>query len=820
MLKLNLRQKVLLAFILLAVLPLALLVYNSSRNLESMENFLRRNTTEALDNIASRSLILRSEMVALQVSHFLKGVEDDLRELSFLPAEPSIYRKFFSQSSREVWYIEDGSEKRSELNLYNEISFISPQGKELIKIENGRISSDLRDVSDIKNTKYKSEDYFIKASKLPEGEVYVSRLEGFHVDKTSYTKELMGIKYRGHIRFAMPVYKDGVLEGVVCLALNHRHLMEFTQHITPAEEKYVVYPSYSSGNYSFMFDDEGWIITHPNYWDIRGVDKDGSQVPPYSENSTQEQVDKGQIPYNLNSAGFIHENYPSAAQDVADGVSGVVDVTNVGGAEKIMAYAPIFYDSGVYSEKGVFGGITIGSEVGRFHEPAVQTASIIQKEIKRFISTAWVMVSIIFLVVLVVSYRLSHGITLPLNQLSLATKKMETGEGFSYVDVDTGDEVGQLADSFNSMAKELEIRRAKLVQSLEELEKSRAELIKEESFKTTVFENIETGIVTVDEKNIVSFINSPARKMLEVSEDSVGSELCSLLSQKWPEIVTELEKALKGDDDKKWDGYLEMERKGRKMTFRLALLPLHYESLHGRILTVEDLTERVNMRIQMGRMERLSSMGRLSAGLAHEIRNPLTGVSIMLDDLHDRLIGRLDDQQLIQRSLQEMERLESLVNELLSFARTHSSELQINDIAAVVSDTVFLVQKQCERLKIELKTDVQPDIPHFPLDGVRLKQALLNILTNAIDSMPEGGKLDISAKSLNGCVYLSVKDTGAGIPEERISYIFEPFYTSKGEGSGLGLAITHNIISDHNGEIKVESRENEGTEFIMILPLK
>lgn len=112
-----------------------------------------------------------------------------------------------------------------------------------------------------------------------------------------------------------------------------------------------------------MFDDEGWIITHPKHWDIRGVDSRGVLVPPYTENTPEALVQTGRIPYNLFHAGFIHQNYPVAAADILDGLSGVVDVTNVGGSQKMMAYAPIKYDKGVYAENGIFGGITIGSEV-------------------------------------------------------------------------------------------------------------------------------------------------------------------------------------------------------------------------------------------------------------------------------------------------------------------------------------------------------------------------------------------------------------------------------------------------------------------------
>lgn len=817
MVRLNLRQKVLAAFIIIAVLPFAFYVYYSSVNLNRVEDILRVKAAKALDDEASEALVVRAELVAGQVSAFLNEAESDLNEAMLLRHSPEVYKNFLEIHHKGIWYLDGKKERHTSLPLYSEIAFISPDGQELVKAEDGHISHDLRDVSIPANTKYHCEDYFLKAVKMRPGGIYVGHVTGFQANKLHNAGEYYGTKYRGYLRFAAPVYVKGKLTGVLTLALNQRHLMEFTQHITPSKEKYVVTPSYKSGNYSFMFDDQGWIITHPKYWDIRGVDKKGVLVPPYTINSNAEDITLGRIPYNLFKAGFIHKNYPVAARETLEGHSGVVDVTNVGGAEKMMAYAPIYYSEGVYAKTGIFGGITIGAEKSRFHEPAYEIAGVIRKEFTRFIKSAWLMLGVICIIVLIVSYRLAHGITKPLNKLYLATKNI-SDENYTQVDVDTGDEVGQLADSFNKMARELEARRASLVRSLEELETSRSKLLKEQSFKTTVFENIETGIITVDEKNVVNFINNSARKILD-TEDAIGAELCALISSGWPEIVDVLKDVLSRDDGLKWDGYLELERGGRTLTFRLAVLPLRDKELQGRILTVEDLTERVNLRKQMGQMERLASMGRLSAGLAHEIRNPLTGVSILLDDLHDRMLDRQDDQLLIRKSLQEIERLESLVNELLSFTKIHSSEFVTGNISDIISDIVFLVKKQCERNSVKLTTDISPDLKPFPMDCVRLKQAFLNIVTNALDFMQSGGELSIRVYAQGNSVRVHFKDTGRGISKDRLQYIFEPFYTTRKEGSGLGLAITHNIIAEHGGEIKVNSAEGAGTEFVITFPV-
>ncbi len=193
------------------------------------------------------------------------------------------------------------------------------------------------------------------------------------------------------------------------------------------------------------------------------------------------------------------------------------------------------------------------------------------------------------------------------------------------------------------------------------------------------------------------------------------------------------------------------------------------------------------MRHHMARMERLVSLGRLSAGIAHEIRNPLTGLSLLLDELHDRLISSRGDQALIRRALEEIERLEGLVNELLEFASLPKLRLQHDAIGGVLADTLFLVEGQCERPASTCSGN-RSGLPSFPLDRDKFKQALLNLLANAIEAMPEGGILRLVAARGEDQRNpdIAVADTGEGIPAERLPLIFEPFYTSKGEGTGLG----------------------------------
>ncbi len=242
----------------------------------------------------------------------------------------------------------------------------------------------------------------------------------------------------------------------------------------------------------------------------------------------------------------------------------------------------------------------------------------------------------------------------------------------------------------------------------------------------------------------------------------------------------------------------------------------------------EDITARVEANRAVARAEKLAAIGRLAAGVVHEINNPLATISACAEALESRVSGGefqdspgLDDlREYLGLIRSEAFRCKTITNGLLDFSHTRSSEHVLVDLADVISSAARLLGHQQRGEQVEFQIDTPDDLPRVSGDAGQLQQAVIALATNAIDAMPDGGVLKISSRENGSTVLVEVSDTGVGIAQENITKIFEPFFTTKeiGKGTGLGLAVCYGILTEHDGSLDVQSTPGVGTTFTISLP--
>jgi signal transduction histidine kinase len=220
--------------------------------------------------------------------------------------------------------------------------------------------------------------------------------------------------------------------------------------------------------------------------------------------------------------------------------------------------------------------------------------------------------------------------------------------------------------------------------------------------------------------------------------------------------------------------------------------------------------------------ERLAAIGKMAAHVTHEIRNPLSSIGLNIELLEEELAEsgvREEPKKLLEAITREVQRLEHLSEEYLRVARLPQPRMESEDLGAKVQEIVAFAKPEIERAGLGVHVDVADDLPPALFDEGQIRQALLNVLRNAREAMPDGGTIDVSVRAEGMSVAVQIDDRGSGIPEEVRSRIFDPFFSTKGEGTGLGLAITRQIVEAHGGSIACEPREGGGTSFRLLLPI-
>jgi PAS domain S-box-containing protein len=353
---------------------------------------------------------------------------------------------------------------------------------------------------------------------------------------------------------------------------------------------------------------------------------------------------------------------------------------------------------------------------------------------------------------------------------------------------------------------------------------SELKLLKE--FNESIIESINVGLLAVDLEGRVTRMNSALEEILDLSRsEAVGKRVEDLFSADFTDTLRQV----LGNDSWRLKEIRNIYKihtatfTGHPLVLNIAIAPLQdSQEQTGALVVLEDVTSRVRLEEQLQQREKLSSIGLLAAGVAHEVNTPLTGVSSYTQMLLGMLQETDPKHALLLKVRRQAERATNIVNNLLNFSRTgDATEFTELDISRVLDDTLQLLEPQLRGNQIQIERGYDPESPLVIGNSGKLQQVFTNLLLNARDALPGGGSIRISTIPADDhSLMIEVSDSGTGIAPENVAKIYDPFYTTKGvgRGTGLGLAVSYGIVQEHSGHISVESTPGQGTTFRITLP--
>ncbi|MDR2478416.1 MAG: response regulator [Treponema sp.] len=944
----DMRAKLIIIFIIIKVIPLALLTLIAWAQFRNMASELRRRTAElknesndalnrmgqvavedsvdALNNFAIMQMERSSTDLASHIASFLYDRDNDIIYAAGLEPNEAAYRHFLRSKTRALikqqeWMLSDdgrtwvpqkpvsygmyspssngendtnyhnrpGEQWETELRpLYLEMTYVDLAGNEIVKVTTSdRMDSRKKNVSSRLNTFVKAETYFNELKKLKAGEIYVSDVIGaytgsrligmytpgnaeargvpFQPEEEAYAgkENPNGKRFKGIIRWAMPVVRGGQIQGYVTMALDHDHIMEFTDHITPMSERYVETPSAFEGNYAFIWDYRCRSIAHPRHHSIVGYNPNtGEPEVPWLEDRIYNEWQASGKSY----AEFIKDvpvfqdqsrSKKPAPQLTAAGLVGLdgrylnnapqcigwFDLTKEGGSGSFLILwsgiwkpttaATIPYYTGNYGKsKRGFGFVTIGAGLEDFQRPARETEKSLEEIIARtnitlgsvtddtskmissnLITTtiqlgisAGVMIIIVVLIAIWMASVFSTSITNLIDGIS----RFRAGERHFRFNAPVKDEIGTLADSFDEMAD-----------SLVESDRGPITII-----------NMDLNVVYINDigmailsKTSEEILGRPYYEVSLYPVNSVYDPIHALNEGLDTDILhrQDLGCYFKGEAS-----YLT-DKEGRRI---------------GYIITSTDVTE---MMEQQQKLEQAVVEANLAnehkgiflARMSHEIRTPMNAIIGMTGIVKKKLSAKNYSLEEVLANIGQIEtsshHLLGLLNDILDISKIEAGKIELSiedmDLLKLSQTVASIIQPRCSEKNISFITHFDlPSGMSYKGDALRLRQVLINLLGNAVKFTPECGKVMFDViwrKSEEGKATLdfSVRDTGIGISETAINSLFKPFQQADNQiaqkygGTGLGLAISKSIVQMFGGDIVVKSVPGEGSEFCFTLRL-
>jgi len=515
---------------------------------------------------------------------------------------------------------------------------------------------------------------------------------------------------------------------------------------------------------------------------------------------------------------------PKTREDIYTGKT-LSTVESTGTGELISGIVPLYSN---FKPREVIGTVVVGQYIDKAIMDKLSIISRSAEEYKQLrllkgpIKISYIiMLSIVTLFIIFSAtwfgLFLARGITVPIQDLAEATKRVSRGDLNHHIDVLSEDEIGVLVDSFNKMTKDLKERS-------EELELANMDLEQRRQYMATVLRNVSAGVVSIDKNGVITTINRAAERLLEIKTDKIlNRRYREVMNPEYMKLVTEFLKDLEenGEDFAARQEQLTVKDRMLTVLVSVAILRDDTNKYMGMVVVFEDITE-------LQKTERVAAWREVARRIAHEIKNPLTPVRLCAERLQRRYGDKIegDDQSVFQECtgtiINQVDVMKNLVDEFSQFARMPVAKLVSSDLVAVIEDSIVLFQGAHKGITYQFQRE--GDMPQIKIDAEQIKRVMINLLDNAsyaITSKDRGGEITITA-SYDGKrkrTLVEVKDDGPGIAPQDKMRLFEPYFSTKKSGSGLGLAIVNSIISDHNGSVSVKDNVPAGTIVSFELPL-
>lgn len=540
--------------------------------------------------------------------------------------------------------------------------------------------------------------------------------------------------------------------------------------------------------------------------------------------------------YNLDEIGLYIENeeqfaylnpdlplphYKSLDPDIVERAK-MGDLVNsiepMGGGEMIRRGIP-FYSPGIGIVLVVAGKFLPQNYAQRIQSITSYVERYQQLKAQRDPVKKFYFITLIFITLLIIfaaswiGFHLAKAITVPIEKLAQATKKVSKGSLDVRVEDPASDEIGILINSFNQMVADLKESNQNIAQKTSELE-ARKQYIE------TVLNNITTGVITVDAQGMITTINPSAREMLALPGGNlIGKGYKETLSSPvYKEISRTIDQGIQ-NQHKRYNREINIDFGALNRTIALTLSPLRQsdDTFSGLIIVLDNLT-------QLIKAQKIAAWQEVAQRFAHEIKNPLTPIQLSAERIKKKLGGNKRKHDAIicagaNTIIREAGTIKALVDEFSNFARMPETQMQSTNIHEIIKQTVSLFKGVFADIEFNMK--LSSNVPSsIQTDPEQMKRAFINILDNAVHAMNKKGEIKIQTifSRKNRRVRVEIADSGHGIPLQDKNKLFLPHFSTKQKGTGLGLTIVNKIISDHNGSIDVEDNHPHGAKFIIQLP--